>query len=195
MNNAVITFVRNPEIGKVKTRLAASVGDESALQIYKFLLEHTRKQLDGVAADKFIFYHEEITDNDLWTGKNFHKKVQVNADLGTKMRKAFKAIFGLDYDKVIIIGSDCYQLSTEIIEQAITALEGSDVVIGPAKDGGFYLLGMKTMQEDLFSLKEYSTDHVCTDTLAICKEKNLSVSQLITLSDVDEAEDVNFVWK
>ncbi len=189
MKQALIIFVRNPELGKVKTRLAADVGNEKALDIYKQLLEHTFNITSQVIADKFVFYHKEIVLDDMWNAAGFHKKVQAAADLGDKMKAAFQEVFDAGYKKVIIIGSDCLQLTPAIIKSGYSMLQEKDTVIGPAKDGGYYLLGMRIMHEFIFENKKWSTASVFSQTLAELKQHQLSTGLLQELTDVDTEDD------
>ena len=113
MREAIIIFVRNPELGKVKTRLAATLGDEEALDIYNQLLDHTLTVSRQIKADKFVFYHEEIWLEDRWQTDGFYKRLQNGNELGEKMKNAFTELFRQGYNKVIIIGSDCLQLTSK----------------------------------------------------------------------------------
>ena len=192
---AIILFTKNPELGKVKTRLAKTIGNEKALHIYKKLLVHTQEIVTPVQADKFVFYSDFITKDDQWDTASFHKKVQYGTDLGTKMANAFQEIFKLGYQSVCIIGSDCYELNTQGIEEAFSALEKNDTVIGPTFDGGYYLLGMNAYQEALFQDKTWSTDSVYTDTIRDFKNLRLSYFDLEKLSDIDEEQDLPVIWK
>ena len=189
MKKALIIFVRKPELGKVKTRLAAAVGNEKALAIYKELLQHTFTIASQVKADKFVFYHEEIVQHDMWNATGFHKKLQASAGLGHKMKAAFQELFNSGYTDVLIVGSDCLELSSQIIEGAFKMLELNDTVIGPAKDGGYYLLGMCTMHQFIFENKAWSTSSVFDQTMADLQQHQLTVGLLPQLTDVDTAED------
>lgn len=188
-------FAKNPEIGKVKTRLARTIGDKKALMIYLKLLEHTHAVADRVFADKAIFYSEKVQDFDILDYYKFPKFLQKGNDLGDKMERAFGQAFGQDYEKVVIIGSDCFELSTEIIEDAFTALDEHNVVIGPAQDGGYYLLGMDRHYPHLFKSKNWSTEDVFLDTLLDVKKLKLSYNILPTLNDVDEEKDLGELRK
>jgi len=187
----LLLFVRNPELGKVKTRIAKELGDEKALEIYKKLLHHTRTITKEVDADRLVYYHEKIGEDDLWDEPVYAKKVQPEGDLGYKMMYAFSNAFKESYQRVIIIGSDCLELNQEIIEQAFAALEHKDVVIGPAKDGGYYLLGMKALYKTLFENKAWSTSSVFQATLHNIRQEGLTYALLPELSDVDKAADVD----
>ena len=189
MKQALIIFVRNPVLGKVKTRLAATIGDEKALDIYKQLLQHTFNICSQVKAEKYIFYHEEIMEDDIWNAADFYKRLQVSTDLGDKMKAAFQELFNAGYKKIIIIGSDCLQLSPAIIESGYSMLQEKDAVIGPAKDGGYYLLGLRAMHEFIFENKKWSTASVFSQTLAELKQHHLSTGLLPELTDVDTEKD------
>lgn len=189
MKQALIIFVRNPVLGKVKTRLAATIGDKKALDIYKELLQHTFNICSQVNADKFVFYHEEIMEDDIWNAAGFYKKLQAPADLGGKMKAAFLELFNAGYKKVIIIGSDCMQLTPAIIESGYSMLQEKDTVIGPATDGGYYLLGLCIMHEFIFENKKWSTASVFSQTLAELKQHHLSTGLLPELTDVDTEKD------
>lgn len=191
----LMLFVRNPELGKVKTRLAASVGPETALDIYLHLLRHTRDITQELPMDKAVYYSERIEENDLWPGQFYQKKLQPAAgDLGDKMKAAFETAFADGYTAVVIIGSDCLQLTADIINEAFEGLEDHEVVIGPALDGGYYLLGMKHLHPELFQDKRWSTEHVFPDTLYDIERLHLSHTLLPYLSDVDELEDLQENW-
>lgn len=188
---ALIIFTRNPELGKVKTRLAKSVGDESALKIYEFLLKHTVEITEKLNVDKYVFYSENIHRDDIWNPDIFRKKMQNGTDLGERMKNAFSELFGMGYEKVIIVGSDIYELQQKDIENAYEALQTSPFVIGPAKDGGYYLLGMKELNSEIFQNKNWGTNSVLEDTLNDLKNKKYIL--LEEMNDVDYFEDIKNV--
>lgn len=189
-DSLLMIFAKNPEIGKVKTRLAKTIGDKKALMIYLKLLEHTHMIADRVFADKAIFYSNKVQDFDILDYYKFPKFLQKGDDLGDRMNRAFGQAFGQHYEKVIIIGSDCFEITTEIIEDALTALNDHNVVVGPAVDGGYYLLGMDRHYPHLFKDKTWSTEDVFLDTLLDLKKLKLSYHLLPTLNDVDEEKDL-----
>lgn len=188
--DALIVFVKKPEAGKVKTRLAASIGNEQALDVYLKLLERTREITQPLAFDKFIYYSPEIIHDDLWDENEYFKARQEEGDLGQKMQAAFKECFAAGYRRVCIIGSDCYQLNTKILEQAFSQLHHHDVVVGPSTDGGYYLLGMEKMHAPLFANKTWSSERVLSDTIADFVAQRLSYYPLPQLTDVDRKEDL-----
>lgn len=187
--NALIIFVRNPVLGKVKTRLAKDAGEEGALEIYKKLLWHTKEVALEANADCFVFYADYLNEDDLWEQRGFKKHLQEPGDLGHKMQKAFELVFSEGYTKACIIGSDCAELSNGIIEEAFSELEQQEVVVGPSVDGGYYLLGMKQVHDKLFSEKKWSTESVFSSTLEDVNNLNLSYSLLPQLSDIDYLDD------
>lgn len=186
--SALIIFTRNPELGKCKTRLAATVGDESALNIYCFLLDHTVAITSPLTVDKFVFYSEALRKEDRWDTSIFRKKTQKGDDLGQRMHNAFVEIFELGYEQAIIIGSDMYNLSSEELALAFTELNTHDYVLGPAKDGGYYLLGMTQPNEALFQNKKWGSDTVLEATMTNLKDQNYKL--LAEKNDIDYFEDV-----
>lgn len=187
-HNRLIVFTRNPELGKVKTRLAKSVGDEKALEIYIFLLKHTAKIAANINVEKAVYYSEEILENDLWNPEHFEKKLQSKGDLGERMMHAFEESFKEGCKNAVIIGSDIYDMKSEHIEKAFELLKTHDAVVGPAKDGGYYLLGLKKVHPELFQQKKWGTNTVLRDTLEDLKTNHVAL--LEELNDVDEYEDI-----
>ena len=110
------------------------------------------------------------------------------------MRNAFTLLFDKRYKQVAIIGSDCYELSRNIILSALSGLQNNDVVIGPAKDGGYYLLGMNRLIPKIFESKRWGTGSVFQETITDIRHLNYSIAELPVLNDVDEAGDVNFTY-
>jgi rSAM/selenodomain-associated transferase 1 len=190
LNTALIIFVRHPELGKVKTRLAKTIGDEKALEIYLLLLQHTRQVTNPLNCQKFIYYSDEVPKLDSWTDSVYTRRQQYGEDLGQRMGNAFRDLFEQGFERVLIIGSDCYQLQTTILEDAITWLNSHSTVIGPTFDGGYYLLGMNHFIPELFKNKAWSTDQVCKQTIEDLKGLSQTFIMLNWLHDVDEATDL-----
>jgi rSAM/selenodomain-associated transferase 1 len=188
MKSALIIFVRNPVLSKVKTRLAATTGDEKALLVYQYLLQYTQSITKDLPVTKFVYYADFINENDLWNG--YEKKIQHGNDIGDRMKNAFAALFTEGYRKVCIIGSDCYELSAAIITDAFENLKTTDVVIGPVNDGGYYLLGTAKLVTDFFINKNWSTSTVYSSTLKDAENLQLTVSRLPLLNDIDEEKDL-----
>ena len=186
----LIIFVKNPVAGKVKTRLGATVGHDVALVVYNNLLTHTRCTAEQLDCDKFLFYDTEISHEDAWSESLFNKDVQVQGDLGMRMEKAFASVLER-CDKAVIIGSDCPEINPQIIQSAFDRLDLADVVIGPTLDGGYYLLGMRSLHTALFRDMSWSTESVYDDTIRRIKNANLLYTQGPTLSDLDYEEDLD----
>jgi len=186
--NALIIFTRNPELGKCKTRLAKTIGDEAALEVYKFLLQHTANISKQIETNRYVFYSVKIHDNDIWDTDSFNKKLQKGENLGERMENAFTELFNLGYEKAVIIGSDLYDLETRYIEEAYQKLDSHDAVMGPALDGGYYLFGMKTLLPNVFKDKNWGTETVFNDTTKNLKDYNIHLTK--ALNDIDTFEDI-----
>ena len=189
MKDALIIFVRNPVLGKVKTRLATTIGDERALLLYGQLLQHTKTITQQITSVKFVFYADYLNEDDVWNG--YQKRLQCGNDLGERMKNAFEELFTQGFEKVCIIGSDCYELTADIINEALESLDFCKTVIGPANDGGYYLLGMQFPFKDVFSNIEWSTKTVFTDTINKINTQSLSCHLLTYLNDIDDEEDLS----
>jgi len=186
--NLIIVFIRNPELGKVKTRLAKTIGNKSALNIYKFLLNHTEKTIRDIKCHKAIYYSEQIIDNDLWSNDIYKKYEQKGDDLGMRMLNAIQDAFNKNYKKVVIVGSDLFDLKTQYIIKSFNKLETHNIVVGPATDGGYYLLGMKKLHKSIFINKTWGTDTVLTNTIKDLKNENVFL--LKPLNDIDTYNDI-----
>lgn len=184
----LIIFTRNPELGKVKTRLAKDVGDRTAFNIYNFLLKHTVSATKNLKVSKYVYYSEEIPETDIWEPEIYAKKLQQGNDLGEKMKNAFKEGFKSGFKNIIIIGSDLYDLQQQDLEKAFQLLQEKDAVIGPATDGGYYLLGMNQLFPEVFEDKEWGTSSLLEDTLKDLKRKNIGL--LDARNDVDYYSDI-----
>ena len=185
----LMIFVKNLIPGMVKTRIAEEIGIDRALDVYMELVKHTFNITNKLEMDKTVYYSEYVEIEDIWDNGNYELSIQKGMDLGQKMSTAFDEAFD-SYNKVVIIGSDCHELSSKEINNAFEQLEKNDLVVGPAEDGGYYLLGMKEYLPQLFQDKTYSTDKVLEELLADAEQLELSVHQLPTLRDVDTLEDL-----
>jgi uncharacterized protein len=183
-NKALIIFIKNPQKGKVKTRLARTVGDDKALKI-------TLVNAQTVKGYKpYLFYSDFVDTHDEWSNEVFEKMVQSGQDLGERMLNAFNIVLE-KHPAACIIGSDCPTLSVNILEQSFSNLNDSDYTIGPSTDGGYYLLGIRKgiAYENLFSDIEWSTPSVLTTTFERFAENKGSYTQLPVLTDIDEEKD------
>ena len=186
--NLLLVFTRNPELGKVKTRLAKTIGDQKALDIYKLLLHYTKKTIQNINCDKAVYYSDAIQENDIWENSIFLKKLQNGKNLGYRMYNAFKNAFHKDYKKVVIIGTDIFELKSKQINEAFKALDKHEVVIGPAKDGGYYLLGLKKLHPEIFKNKKWGTETIFQETMQGLN--NVDVHLLVELNDIDTYDDL-----
>ncbi len=186
----LIIFYRNPELGRVKSRLAVTIGEERALAIYLFMADHCRNIALSVPVDRVVYYSRFIDTEDNWLNKDFQKKLQCGVDLGEKMRCAFEESFKAGYKSVCIIGTDCLELTETILVEAFEGLKHSDTVIGPAADGGYYLLGMNRFIPEVFYNKKWSTSSVCGDTIEDLKQLHCSYRLLPVLHDIDNESDL-----
>ena len=178
--------MRNPVLGSVKTRLAKGVGAVRALQIYQRMLRHTYAITRELDCDAWVFYADEIGEDDLWDERHYHKVVQKGADLGERMEHAFQTVFDKGYRSVIIIGSDCMELTQVIINAGFAAIHHTDVYVGPSADGGYYLLGLTGMYSCLFENMPWSTDAVLAETIDRCNAAGLRFTQGPVLHDIDD---------
>lgn len=188
MSNALIVFIRNPVKGKVKTRLGRAIGDDAALQVYLQLCLLTRNAICTFSGKKYLFYSDEIIWNDEWDSREFDKQRQVGNDLGERISNAFEMAF-LVHRRILLIGSDCPYLKPYHLNQALDYLNDADCVIGPAKDGGYYLIGLNQRIPGLFLNKSWSTSLVFNETCDTLKNDNHSYALLETLEDIDNPED------
>lgn len=186
-SNLLLVFCKNPQKGKVKTRLAKSIGDDKALLIYEKLLEKTAVVLSQLNCDIALYYSENIPEQDCFKHLKATKKRQVGDDLGKRMANAFQA--GLStHQKVVIIGTDLWTLESQDIEKAFAALNQNTAVLGPAQDGGYYLLGLRHFIPRLFENKAWGTGEVLEKT-----KNDLQGEKVYLLdekNDIDTHEDL-----
>lgn len=184
----LIVFVKNPVQGKAKTRLAATIGSEAALKVYKELIRITERETTAVEnCDLHVYFSTELDDS-LWKGKD--QFIQTGEDLGERMYGAFKKGFELGYERIVGVGSDLPDLSAEIISKGLQLLQSKDTVFGPSDDGGYYLIGMSQPTPCIFQNKQWSTETLLDETLSELKESKRSTGLLEVLNDVDTIEDL-----
>jgi uncharacterized protein len=188
MQNALIIFIKNAELGKVKTRLAATLGDEQALAIYKKLLSLTQKITLQIDCQRYLYYSNFIDVKDDFSESDFMKRVQIGENLGERMSNAFTEVLTM-HPRAVIIGSDCAELQAGTLNEAFLHLVTHDFVLGAAEDGGYYLLGMKEAQPEVFANIEWSTDEVFAKTILNIKQLEKTISFTPTLSDLDNEID------
>jgi hypothetical protein len=190
----LLFYIRNPERGKVKTRLASAIGDKMAAKLYKrFLLE----MLFTLNKGTFLFYlcyspENSLSDLKDWLGDHYLYMAQRGENLGERMKNGFVEAFSMNFKKVVLIGSDIPDLPLEFIEEAFTSLREKDAAIGPSFDGGYYLIGFRneTFSPRVFEGIRWSTESVFEETLKVLKQEGLTVHKLQPLSDIDTVGDL-----
>jgi rSAM/selenodomain-associated transferase 1 len=199
ISDCILIFVRAPEGGRVKTRLAAEIGADAALRVYRRLAEHAVAEARAVSADVALRIHFTPADAGggvrSWLGGGAEYVAQNDADLGGRMRAAFEAAFEAGYRRVIIIGSDLPGLTAELLRDAFHRLDHHAVVLGPARDGGYYLLGLRQMVPSIFSDIPWSTGEVFAATTARLATLGITPALLPVLADVDVAADLPAGWR
>ena len=183
----VLVFEKNAILGQVKTRLASGMGELRALEIYKHLVQLTYSALEEVPVPVWTFFSDFIPESTHPIVENSF--VQQGQDLGERMSNAFARTFESGRDKVVLIGTDCPTLQSQHLLQAFEALNHSDLVVGPATDGGYYLIGMKSSAAYLFEGIAWSTSQVLSQTLHVASQQGLIVTLLPELDDIDTQED------
>ena len=190
----MLFFIKNPEKGKVKTRLASAIGDKKAVKLYKrFLLE----MLFTLNRGTFLFYlcyspESPLSDLKDWLGDQYLYMPQSGENLGERMKNGFAEAISMNFRRVVLIGSDIPDLPLAFIEEAFTSLREKDVVIGPSFDGGYYLIGFKdkTFSARAFEGIHWSTESVFEKTIKVLKQEGLTVHTLRPLRDIDTVEDL-----
>jgi uncharacterized protein len=192
-------FVKLPEKGSVKTRLAKDLGHGFVRTLYGNFVLDLLETLAKVKWPIIIYFHPPESGNAVskWLGKNYSYAPQKGVDLGESMKNAFKDAFADGFSKVIIIGSDLPDLQEYILDMAFSALHVNDIVIGPSADGGYYLIGFRhdSFLPEVFNGIVWGTDAVLKETLKILKEKNYKVHILPELRDVDTMEDLKALYE
>jgi len=198
-DRCLLFFIKNPQKGQVKKRLAAAIGDEMAVRLYKrFLLE----MLSTLNKGTFLFYLcvypvDALESLKAWLGEDYLYMPQQGENLGERMKNAFTEALAMNFKRVVLIGSDIPSLPLEFIEEAFMSLEKKDVVIGPSADGGYYLVGFrdKKFSPRAFKGIPWSTERVFEETMKIFEHEGLTVHTLKMLRDIDTVQDLRNYWK
>ena len=192
MTTHLVIMTKFPEPGKVKTRLAAAIGDKRACQLHAAMVQHlsdnTLPELTGVSVS---FHVAGGADDDVtsWLSDGTWQR-QIDGDLGDKMQHALQASFDAGAEKVLIIGTDAPAITSCHIDSVISALDDSDVAFVPATDGGYVMAGMKRLHIEMLEGIEWSTDEVLRVSVSNLESKGCSVTILDPLNDVDLFEDL-----
>lgn len=193
----IIVFTRYPEPGKTKTRLIPALGAEGAAELQQQMTEHTLRQIRQIERPS-LSVNVRYTGGNLalmrsWLGSSWHYTPQGEGDLGDRLERAFAAAFDAGIDWAIAIGIDCPGLDARRLTQALQGLRSHDIVLGPAADGGYYLIGMRQFRPELFQTIAWSTAVVFQQTLEVVQRSQQSVLILDELADVDRPEDLH-IW-
>jgi len=191
-------FIKYPEPGKVKTRLAKDIGNKKAADICRQVAELILKNTMPFnhAYDRIVFYDPAARQKDFtaWLPEE-QFVLQQGSDVGARMDNAVRVLLDRGAEKVVLTGADIPDLSGRIIESAFQELTRADIVIGPARDGGYYLIGMKSPHPEIFRNIPWSTPRVLEDTLMELRRLRLSVTLIERLSDMDTVEDLQHFLK
>lgn len=183
----IIVFVKNALPGGVKSRLAKTIGNQLAFEVYESLVALTRDILKPLEIDKQVYF-SEAKEPKGWNG--FNKHVQEGLDLGERMLNAFQKGFDDGYERIILIGSDLPDINANLIDQAFEVLKQKKFVLGPACDGGYYLIGMTEFRTQVFKNKAWSTSNLFDSTRLELDKNNMTYGLLETLNDIDTFEDL-----
>jgi hypothetical protein len=195
----LIVFARYPEPGKTKTRLMGAIGPRGAAETQRLMAEHALNQLRKLRKHRplFIDVHHDGGNQGLmetWLGRGFSYTPQNEGDLGRRMLGAFSRAFRSSAHRVVLVGTDCPGVTEKILEDAFEGLGDADVVLGPTRDGGYYLIGLRRPVRDLFVAMPWGTDQVLDKTKTSAERIGLRVFLLKQLTDVDRPEDL-WVWE
>lgn len=197
-SGCVIIFVKAPEKGAVKTRLAASLGDTTVLALYKAFVSDLMEMLKKGKYPLQIFFYPPDAEAkiDEWLGSSYHYAPQRGDDLGERMANAFHETFQQGFQSAVLIGSDTPDLPGSFIDEAFLSLKEHDAVIGPSIDGGYYLIGFRagTFLPTAFEGIPWSTTEVFRKTTEILSDKEYQIHLLPKLRDIDTIHDLQIFF-
>ena len=193
-DRCLLFFIKSPEKGKVKSRLASVIGDKPAANLYRdFITQMLSTLRRGDFPFHICFYpHNALKGVKKWLGDQHHYIPQKGKDLGERMSNAFRKAFDTGFKRVVLVGSDIPDLPLKVIEEAFISLKEEDAAIGPAYDGGYYLIGFKekTFSPQVFERMAWGTERVFEDTMKVLKNLNQRVHTLPYLRDIDTVDDL-----
>ena len=194
----LIIFTRYPEAGKTKTRLIPALGTKGAADLHRQMTEHTLTQVKQLQSNA-ISFEVRFAGGDLqlmqgWLGSNSIYQSQGDGDLGQRMARSLLYAFQSGAEKAVIIGTDCPDVNAEILAEAFAKLHHYNLVLGPAMDGGYYLVGLQYPIPELFIDIDWGTAKVLQQTVEIAENLNLSIVYLPYLADIDRPEDLP-IWE
>jgi rSAM/selenodomain-associated transferase 1 len=188
----LIIFTRAPELGYVKTRLAAELGAGAALSIYRMLAQRVISAVRGAGSYSLrVVYTPPRAESTMreWLGPSMDLQAQAPGDLGERMAAAIADATSAGAERVVVIGTDCPDVTADVVKEAFTLLDAADVVLGPASDGGYYLIGMSRIHSPLFAGVPWSSPDTLRVTLERARACGLSVALLEERRDIDTAAD------
>jgi len=195
-DTALVVMTRFPEAGTTKTRLARTIGDEEAVRLYQAFLTDLAWKFAGQTCDLHWAYTPVEVDYLSFIAtlapsliQHMHSFPQQGADLGARLHHVFRWTYDRGYQHTIVIASDSPQISLKIVTLAQKALDKADVVLGPADDGGYYLIAMRR-PHDVFRDIPMSTNIVAQKTIELAQSQGLKVHTLENLLDIDELPDL-----
>jgi uncharacterized protein len=195
--NALVVFVKHPRPGAVKTRLAAAIGPEAAADLYRALVEHVLEATTPRPGDyeRLVFFDPPgaLEEMRAWL-PGVRLLAQEGLDLGARMADAFARAFARGARRVAIVGTDVPGVARETVLGALSTLDAADVALGPAEDGGYYLLALREPRPELFAGIAWSTATVAAETRARAAASGLSVSDLPAVRDLDTLDDLRSLW-
>lgn len=197
MKKAVICFTRVPRPGQTKTRLLPILNPQQCESLHTAFLRDLSKVYENMDADLFVAYAPDpepaVLKEIFSTAKSFFP--QEGADLGEKMLHAIESVLKKGYDACILTGSDLPLLTAEHLNSGFSALESTEITLGPTSDGGYYLVGMKKACPEVFSNQKYGNSTVWENTLTAVKNAGYSFAPALSCDDVDTPDDLKQLWK
>ena len=200
----LIVFTRYPEPGTTKTRLIPLIGAKGAADLQRKMTEHTLLQVKRLSTQRELSVEIRYEGGDkhlmqTWLGQDFEYRAQGSGDLGQRMKRSFEDAFGAGATTAVIIGTDIPEITKGIIQKAFSALQQKNMALGPAKDGGYYLIGLQKNSlskaiPELFGGINWGAGDVLEKTIKIAKHSGLSFTLLDVLQDIDHPEDL-VIWE
>ena len=196
MDKALILFANIPAEEKTKNRMMPFLSVEECTSLYNSFLKDVYGKAGAAGADVYVFFTPRDRKSEFRTilGEEAVLLPQHGEGLGQKMKNAIGAILRMGYGKVVLMGTDIPHIHTETIKNAFDNLDQKDIVIHPALDGGYYLIGMKREYDSIWNIRRYGTNTVMYDTLQHMKEENLSTSVGQMYYDIDSDADLKQLW-
>ncbi len=194
----LIIFTRYPEAGKTKTRMIPALGTKGAADLHRQMTEHTLTQVKQLQSNA-ISFEVRFAGGDVhlmqgWLGSDLIYHSQGDGDLGQRMARSLLSAFQSGAENAVIIGTDCPDVNADILAEAFAKLHHYNLVLGPAMDGGYYLVGLQYPIPELFIDIDWGTAKVLQQTVEIAENLNLSVVYLPYLADIDRPEDLP-IWE